>query len=215
MERNLMKCSSKDFPLRIALLCVAIFLFLTTEVRANTVTYKLDFESFTDSTPLITQYSSLGITFSEATVITAGVSLNEFDFPPHSGSNVVFDDGSPITLSFSSPTSFVGAYFTYLQPLTIDAFSPGGQLLASETSSFSANDVSSGNPPNEFLSVSAAGIADVTITAGPTGSSLTTDDLTFTEQVPEPATLPLLAIGIIFLIATWRRPSIKLYRPHF
>jgi len=33
-----------------------------------------------------------GLTFSNATVLTAGISLNECEFPPVSGSKVVLDD---------------------------------------------------------------------------------------------------------------------------
>jgi hypothetical protein len=199
MEHASTKLDGRITPVLVA----ATVLLLGTQVRAGSITYTLNFDSFPDSTHLTTQYSLLGITFSQATVSTAGISLNEFDFPPHSGASVVFDDSSPITLTFSAPTSFVGGYFTYLQPLTIDAFGSGGQLLASATSAFSANDVSSGNPPNEFLSVSALGIADVSITASPTGSSFTLDDLSFTEQVqqvPESATVLLLAIGLTVLV---------------
>jgi PEP-CTERM motif-containing protein len=180
-----------------------VVLLLPTQVRADGITFTLNFESFSDSTPLTTQYSSLGITFSEATVITAGVSLNELDFPPHSGANVAFDDGGPIILAFSQSASFVGAYFTHLEPLTISAFDAGGGLLSTATSTFSANDVSSGNPPNEFLSVNAPGIADVTIAGAPAGGSFTMDDLTF--AVPEPTTLLLLGAGI---------STLAMFRPH-
>jgi hypothetical protein len=210
-----MTVTLRNLHWRLASLFAIVLILLATQARADTATYTLNFDSFSDSTPLTTQYTSLGITLSEATVISAGISLNEFDFPPHSGTNVVFDDGSPITLAFSFPTSFVGAYFTYLQPLTVDAYGSGGQLLASSTSAFSANDVSSGNPPNEFLSVSAPDIADVTITASPTGSSFTMDDLTFTEQVPEPETLALLAIGITGLVSLSRGILPKGHRPRF
>jgi len=171
---------------------------LPAAVRADGTTFTLNFDAFADSTPLTTQFSSLGITFSEATVITAGESLNELDFPPYSGTNVAFDDGSPIMLAFSLPASFVGAFFTYLEPLTIDAFDASHALVATTTSAFSANDVLSGNSPNEFLSVNAEGIAYVSITGDPAGASFTMDDLSFT--VPEPETLTLLGIGITTLL---------------
>lgn len=193
---------------RITLVLAPLIVFLLpTQVRADGTTFTLDLEAFPDSTPLSTQYSSLGITFSEATVITAGESLNELDFPPHSGANVAFDDGSPITLAFSQTASFVGAYFTYLEPLTITAFDASGGLVATATSAFSANDVSSGNSPNEFLSVSADGIANLIIAGDLAGGSFTMDDVTFT--VPEPTTLLLLGTGITTLGMLRRRNKRK------
>jgi hypothetical protein len=188
--------ASKKLNWRITLALVSLAVLLPAG-RARGDTYVLDFESFSDSTPLTNQYSSLGLTFSNATVISAGISLNEFDFPPYSGTNVAFDEGGPINLSLEFPATFVGAYFTYLQPLTIDAFNSGGQLVASAISIYSANDVSSGNPPNEFLSVSASDIADVTFTASPIGGSFTMDDLSLT--IPEPSPLLLVGTGITAL----------------
>ena len=61
----------------------------------------LDFEGFPDGTLLTNQYS--GLTFTNATVLMAGISLNEFEFPPRSGVNVVSDNGAPILISFSTP----------------------------------------------------------------------------------------------------------------
>lgn len=185
----------------IAVLCIAVLLS-PTRLRADS-TYTLDFESFSDSTLLTTQYSSLGLTFSNAIALSSGISLNEFDFPPHSGSNVVSDNGGPINLAFAFPASFVGAFFTYLEPLKIDAFNSNGQLIASATSTFSANDVNSGNPPNEFLSVAAPGIADVTFTADLGGSSFTMDDLSLT--IPEPSAFWLLGTGIAAFTMLRRR----------
>ena len=191
-----MEFASKKLHWRIALGLLSLAVLLPAE-RARGDSFALDFDSFSDSTPLTNQYSSLGLTFSNATVISAGISLNELDFPPHSGTNVAFDDGGPINLNFEFPATFVGAYFTYLQPLTIDAFNSHGQLVASAISIYSANDVSSGNPPNEFLSVSASDIADVTFTASPIGGSFTMDDLTL--NIPEPSPLLLVGTGITAL----------------
>lgn len=104
----------------------------------------LDFEGFTDSTAVTNQYA--GLVFTNATVLTAGISLNEFEFPPHSGSNVVFDDGGPMSISFTSPVAGFSGYFTYTVPITITASDASNNLLGSVTSLFSSNLALSGDP---------------------------------------------------------------------
>src|SRR5437867_13378164 len=74
-----------------------------------------DFEDFLDSTPLTTQVS--GLTFSKATVITAGISLNESAFPPHSGTDVVFDAGGQLRIDFNTPQASVGWFFACALPI--------------------------------------------------------------------------------------------------
>jgi hypothetical protein len=170
----------------------------------------LDFEGFPDGTPLTTQYS--GLTFTNTTVITAGISLNEFEFPPHSGSNVVFDDGGPIGIDFATPILNFGGFFTYLKPLTLAAFDASSTQVASAISAFSNNLALSGEPgssPNEFLSVSfAAGISSVTISGDPLGGSFTMDDATYTA-VPEPTTISLLLTVGLGIIALRRLTCLK------
>jgi hypothetical protein len=144
----------------------------------------LNFEGIPDSTILTAQYS--GVTFSNAIILTAGVSLNEFEFPPHSGVNVASDNTGPMTLTFASTIVSFGGYFTYAEPLTIEALD-GGAEVASATSLFSNNEAISGDPgssPNEFIAVSfAGGITGVTITGDPLGSSFALDDATYAPAV--------------------------------
>ena len=45
----------------------------------------LDFESLSDGDAVTNQFIGEGVTFSNASILTAGVSLNEFEFPPKSG----------------------------------------------------------------------------------------------------------------------------------
>ena len=84
-----------------------LLLFSCRPAQAGIVT--VDFETFPDGTPIpdstsiTTQFP--GLIFTNTTVITAGISLNEFEFPPHSGTNVAFDDGGPISIDFASPIS--------------------------------------------------------------------------------------------------------------
>ncbi len=163
----------------------------------------IDFETLSDSEVVTTQFSGLGVTFTNATALTAGISLNEFEFPPHSGVNVVFDDGGPMSVAFSTQMANFGAYFTYAVPLTLSFYDALNNLEGTVNSAFSSNTALSGDPgssPNEFLSFAwASGISSVVIVGDPGGSSFTMDDLTATPTtpVPEPTTMLLLASGLL------------------
>jgi hypothetical protein len=179
-----------------------LLLLFPTALRAGTIT--LDFEGFPDSTSLTNQYP--GVTFTDAIILTAGISLNEFEFPPYSGVNVASDNNGPMTLTFAGTITSFSGYFTYAEPLTVDAFGATNNLVASATSAFSNNEALSGDTgssPNEFIQVSfAGGIDSVTITGDPAGSSFTIDNATYTTgggSVPEPATFLLLLGGLAIL----------------
>lgn len=164
----------------------------------------IDFDTLSDSEPVTTQFP--GLTFTNATALTAGITLNEFEFPPHSGANVIFDDGGPMSILFAVLQASVGGFFTYLTPLTLTAFDGGGGVVATETSAFSSNLALSGDAgssPNELLTVAfATGITTVTIQGDTSGSSLTLDDLTFSPltspapSVPAPSSLFLMIAGL-------------------
>ncbi|MBV8732701.1 MAG: hypothetical protein JO336_23060, partial [Acidobacteriia bacterium] len=171
----------------------------------------LDFEGYPDSTILTNQY--LGVTFSNAIVLTAGISLNELEFPPHSGMNVASDNGGPLSILFASPIASFSGYFTYAEPLALDAFGPGNNLIALATSAFSNNEAISGDPgstPNELLQVSSnSGISLITITGDPAGGSFALDDATYSlpsTSVPEPPLWAMVALVFAALsIAVFRR----------
>lgn len=176
----------------------------------------IDFDSLLDGDTVTTQFA--GLTFQNTLVLTAGVSLNEFDFPPKSGLNVVFDGGGPIIISFISPMASVSGYFTYMSALSFLAFDSIGTQIAAVNSAFSSNLALSGDfgsTANEFLQVtSATGIASVSISGDPAGGSFTLDNLTFTQAssnpVSEPATLALLPIGLAAIGLRRRRKPIPL-----
>jgi len=156
--------------------------------RADTV---LDFESLDDLTSVTTQYA--GVIFSNATVFQAVSDLNQLDFPAHSGTNVVVDVGGPMSITFSTAVEGFGGYFTYTEPLTLEAFDASQNLLATVQSGFSTNIGTAGDPgssPNEFLAINTQSlIAEIVITGDPLGSSFTLDDATITtsaSSVPEP-----------------------------
>lgn len=180
-------------------------LLFSTRLCADTIT--INFDNLQDSQVVGAAYASSGVIFSGAVVATAGVSLNELEFPPHSGSNVVVDATGPIMLSFATPVSTFSGYFTYAEPLTLDGFGASNQLLANASSALLANYASTGNQPNELIQLaSAAGISSITITGEPAGSSFALDDVTFTTApVPEPGTLSLITMGGCLLLFRLQR----------
>jgi hypothetical protein len=166
------------------------------------------FEQFNDGDRLTNQVA--GLTFSSAAVLTAGISLNELEFPPHSGVNAVFDDGGPITISFASPVSAFSGYFTYTTPLKLKEFDSNNQLLASVSSQFTSNLAISGDPgshPNELFQIfflAPIAISKVTVTGDPAGGSFTMDDISFqsatVSTVPEPHSVLLSICGATCLL---------------
>ena len=174
----------------------------------------LDFEGFTDSTILTTQYS--GLVFTNTIILTAGISLNEFEFPPHSGENVASDNNGPITIDFASPITSFGAYFTYAEPLTLAGFDATDTEVASAASAYSSNDAlfgDLGSSPNEFIQLSyASGILSVTITGDPAGGSFVMDDATYANKVssvPEPSGFVLLLTVVAILIRLPKSQNVR------
>jgi hypothetical protein len=172
----------------------------------------IDFEGLPDSTLITNQYA--GIFFTNAIAYTAGDTLNDFDFPPESGTNVAFDYTGPMSISFSLPVVSFGGYFTYLEPLTLQAYDSSGDLLDTVTSSFSSNlangDGDPGSSPNEFLDVSSGTfIAEVVITGDPDGTSFSLDNATITtaSATPEPSSLAGIA-ALVLIGAFVRRRSL-------
>jgi hypothetical protein len=158
------------------------------------------FEAFPDSTILTSQIP--GLTFSNTIILSSGITLNEFEFPPRSGTNVASDNGGPITITFSPAVTSFSGYFTYALPLTLSAFNSSNAQVGTVSSHFSNNEALSGavgSSPNELLQVSSTGgIVRITITGDPAGSSFTMDDISYTSP---PTSIPLLAPPILMLLA--------------
>lgn len=180
----------------------------------------INFEDLLDGDIVTTQYAD--VTFQNTWVLTAGVSLNEFEFPPKSGVNVVSDDGGPIVISFINPMTNVSGFFTYTTGLSFLAFDSIGTQIAAASSAFISNLIlsgDSGSAPNEFLQVtSSSGIASVSISGDLAGGSFTLDDFTFRQAslntVSEPATFALLPIGLAAIgLRRRRRPALLAHEP--
>jgi hypothetical protein len=178
---------------------LSIFLtsfFVTSTPHAAPIT----FEQFSDGQLVTTEVA--GITFSNGVALKSGLSLNEFEFPPQSGSTVLADTGGPITIVFETAISAFSGYFTYLEPLAITAFDEFGNEVATGDSAFASNlglTGDTGSSPNELLSVTyLPGIFTIEIAASPFGDSFTLDDMSLATSipVPEPNSLLLVAAAL-------------------
>jgi hypothetical protein len=165
----------------------------------------VDFESLADGELVTSQVA--GMSFTNTIALQAGIGLNEFEFPPKSGSVVVSDLSGPITISFGGTINQFDAYFTYSVPLTLTAFDTGGTPIDAASSLFSSNLVlsgDSGSAANELITLSSSlGIASVVIAGLSEGGSFTLDDLV-TTPVPVPASYLLLLGGLASLITRCR-----------
>lgn len=186
-------------------LLVALLLSLSIPRASWADPITIDFDSVADLSSVGTSFS--GLTFLNATILTAGVSLNELEFPPISGSNVIFDDGGAISVFFDGPISSVSAYLTYLTAVTLTAFDEFDNVLGQVTSLHTANIALSGAPnssPNELLQLSSLpGISYVTFSGDLLGGSFVLDNLTYdaAAPVPEPGTITLVGLGVVALLA--------------
>ena len=166
----------------------------------------IDFETLADLTSVGGFYGSQGVTFQSAISLTAGASLNELDFPPHSGSVVIGDDvlnnGDPMLLNFSTPVNSLSAFFAYSSQLRFTAYDAGGNLLGT-FNTLSGSHLGS----MEEISIPFSDIALLDI-SGTVANSFTMDDLSFQPNASVPditATLPLLGTASLMLWGLRRR----------
>jgi hypothetical protein len=190
---------------------VVFLAILPSALQAGTI----DFESLPDGTLVTTQYP--GLIFTNAIALTAGISLNEFEFPPRSGTTVISDFGGSLSIAFRTPIASFGGYFTYLVPLTLLALDAGGNPVASASSAFGTNLAClagapcsgyPGSSPNEWIKVGfTGGIARIIITGNLEGESFALDDAIYTSTVPEPANTFLFTVIIVVLNRCQKRIS--------
>ena len=163
----------------------------------------IPFENFFSDGDVVGQIGPL--VFTNATVQTAGISLNELEAPPLSGVNVISDIGGPMRIDLVNPIASLGGFFTYATMLSFKAFDASDNLLGEVSSAFASNLALSGDAgssPNEFLQLAFPNMAYVTITGDVAGSSFVADDLVVDPLVPEPS---LLALTLLGAAACWRR----------
>lgn len=160
----------------------------------------IDFESFEDSFVLTDQVA--GLTVSGGTVLTAGVSLNEIDFPPKSGLNALAALSGRLTVAFAEPIKEFSAYFTFGEPLLFSLFDSSGDSSGSFESPIASN-----LGAFTLIDFSIPGVASVLI-ASQDSRAFTMDDLRFNATVghsPEPGSITLFAVAALAAVAARRR----------
>lgn len=172
---------------------VALFMMaaFASPVRAALI----DFESLALDEFVTNQFAAEGVLFGNAINLVAGITLNEIDFPPSSGTNVI----AGLDLGALSATIPLGASHVSMQMTT---------ALNASVRFFDSLDALLGEilvTPNlggqtlvSFDSLSP--IATVSIGDQATGSAffLTVDDFEFvTSAVPEPSMLVLMIWGLL------------------
>ncbi len=113
---------------KLVLLSALVGLLASTSI-AEATPVLLDFEDIPDCTSVGDYYSSYGVHFNNAISLTAGFSLNEFDFPPSSGDVAIGDDWAPIEITFDNFTQDIFANFTYGSQLTFSAYDATASLI--------------------------------------------------------------------------------------
>lgn len=139
----------------------------------------INFEGMGDRTSITTQYQTLGVVFSSATILEQGGSLNYTGFPPRSGTAVVYDyPTGTITVTFPKGASLVGGYITGNRVINLRCFNKDGTLVGGQsTPGPNYRGSSSGYSPNIYLEVKAPGITRCTF--ADSGNTFTLDDFVF------------------------------------
>jgi hypothetical protein len=195
-------CHSRTWP-SIRLLLTLIFLS-SSSVRADlTQTFEdlPDVYFFSSGDQNIGNYYP-GMTFGPN---VTGLSVSRFGgydssgFPPESGDVVIWDATDPtITISFDSTLQSFGIWYVSYDPLTLQVFDSGDNLL--DTTVGDPNtDGSTGTP--SFLSLSDSGIESVTLTSTP--GFFVLDDLTVDTgsiSAPEPSSYALVLTILALMI---------------
>lgn len=198
--------------LLIAIACIGLLL-----APCSAYATDINFEGISDSFLIEHMYAAQGVRFANAISLTAGFSLNEIDYPPHSGVMVVGDTGAPMEMSFFSPVSAWSAWFTWSAPLTIDVYSDPyfTNLLGSI--------ITTGSNLGFSQQVGLICLSNLTfqsiqiLDSAPGSQGMIMDDLSFTPAgtqppIPEPSTLVLLgtacAAALSRIHRRWRRRSV-------
>ncbi len=167
---------------------LAAFMFVSLFINVPAWATLVTFEGLPDNLSLSNEIS--GLFFNGATALTAGVSLNEFDFPPKSGDNVAAALTGLLEITFVDLMDTVSGYFSYADSLTLSIYDANGGLLASAQSAGAGN-----LGGNELITLGGQGIAMLQVTSS---SGFTLDDFSYDiNSIPEPEIIFLFIIGAI------------------
>ena len=186
----------------------AIFV-LCFQLNQTAIAGHVDFEGFADGDLLTTEIP--GLTFSDATVLTAGVSLNEFNFPPHSGSNLIATFGGLLTVKFDSPVNLVSGFISYADAagVNLSLYDINNLLLADGL--FASPVGQYGIVSNLFISLGSSNVRSMVLSLNSAipDSPFTFDDFSYLS-IPEPATILLISLGVLginYSTKKTRKPS--------
>lgn len=161
----------------------------------------IDFEDLLDGDVPVSFLDGVGN--ENGMVVTAGLSLNEFEFPPNSGQNALLDAQGPVTFSFSAGIAAIALRVTYNERVMLELLDASLVTLGVVTSTFENNTLmsgQSGSAPNELLEFnSGQQIFFARLLGSAAGGSFVVDDLQITTTVPEPSTATLAAAGLALL----------------
>ena len=184
--------------------CIFLVLFCLFVFGVNPASaVMLDFEDLPDLALVNDFYASEGIHFTEAISLTAGFSLNEFDFPPSSGLIAIGDDWGAIEIIFDQDAEDIFANFTYSVGLTLTAYDDNDALIGA-VSSLSLDNYGS----SELITLGFTGVQRLVIEGDQLGASFIMDDFNFelnSAPVPEPATILLFSFGLLGLAGLRRK----------
>jgi hypothetical protein len=172
-------------------------------LKADT-TLLLDFEDLPDVYFFSSGDQNIGTYYNgldfEANV--TGLSVSRFGgyddaaYPPYSGDVVIWDPVDlAMTVAFDSAVQSVGFWYTSYDPLTLQAFDSGSNLLDTTTGDPNTDGTTG---TSSYVSVQASGIQSVSVTSTP--GLFVMDDFTYQTQsgVPEPNSCAL--VGIVAMI---------------
>ena len=173
---------------------------------ANAYANVIDFETLPDAYFFSSGDQNIGSFYSGVTFgpDVTGLSVSRFGgypnaaFPPHSGDVAIWDASDPtIVISFASPITSFGIWYTSFDPLTLQAFDQSSNLLGTALGDPNTDGTTG---VSSFLSFSSAGIASVDLTSTP--GLFVLDDVTYssgTSTVPEPSSVCCLISGLLFI----------------
>lgn len=157
----------------------------------------VDFESFNDGDLIVSEVP--GVVVSGGTVLSAGIGLNELDFPPSSGFNVLAALSGPLTFNFGVAVT-ASAFLVSAEQVSVSAFDALGALLDTFDAPFASN---LGAP--QWVDFSRPGASRYALASA---QPFVIDDLNFNAApfgIPEPSSLALCVATLAALARTARR----------
>jgi len=175
------------------------------QAASATSNVSIDFESLALDEFVTTQFADQQVLFGNAVTLVAGISLNEIDFPPSSGTNVISGlDVGPIGVAFLQPAHFVAFSITTADTAVVRYYDATATLLGQSVidANLGATSQIAFNTPSQQISGLTIGRLNADDSTG-SAFFLTVDD--FQAAIPEPSAFLAMALGLIPIAAAVRR----------